>query len=101
MGKSESTPGEDAWIEKYRAAVNQTPVAKSRLEKFREAGKRVRVFAASCVGRIAAQISGRRHVVTPITKPGKRPELNSPQAVRRSSAGVQSTPQKPGKRKAG
>jgi hypothetical protein len=93
MSKSESTPGEDAWIEKYRAAVNQEADAKPR-GRIAVTAKRALVSAASGLGKIAALIFGRR-------KAGKTAEITSASGGRRGNAGVQGEVKRADKRKAG
>jgi hypothetical protein len=79
MSKTESKLGEDAWIAKYRAAVNQIPVTKSRIERLAEAGKRAWIFARAYIGKIFKHI-GRRQRRGRSLKKG--PLVLRPQAVR-------------------
>jgi hypothetical protein len=97
MSKNESVPQEDAWIEKYRAAIHQTPASTSRNKKLIVAVKRALVYVVDSIAKTATRISGRERAMTPS---GMKAEVKSAQSARRAIA-MQNVPDKPGKRKAG
>jgi hypothetical protein len=101
MRKSDSTPGEEAWIAKYRAALDQTPVGKSRMGKLGEAAKRFGAAAARSLGKIVEWISGNRQVKKPNTSGRKKSGSTPAQAAGRSSPELQNRQKKSNRRKAG
>jgi hypothetical protein len=101
MGKSESTPKEEAWIAKYRAALDQTPVSKSRMGKLREAAKRCGMVLGMSFGRIVGWISGNRRAAIPNTIGRKKIGSTPAQGVRRDGPRLQDRPKKSGRRKVG
>jgi hypothetical protein len=101
MSKNESVPQEDAWIEKYRAAIHQTPASTSRNKKLIVAVKRALVYVVDSIAKTATRISGRERAMTPSGKSGMKAEVKSAQSAKRGAVAMQNVPGKPGKRKAG
>jgi hypothetical protein len=101
MGKSESTPRDEAWIAKYRAALDQTPVSRSRVEKLREVAKRCSMVAAKFLAKIMGWFSGNRQATMPNTSRRKRSGSTPVQAAGRTSATLQNRQKKASRRKVG